>query len=306
MNKLIRSFIVHNLHYKITAVFLAAVFWYIVQGEEILEINRKIQVQLLVPDNLLIMGNKLRIKDATLSGPRVLLAQISSSPLEATIRIPSNKTGKLRFRLNKEYIKNWNPKVKLVIHDAYIQVQVDEKQTRILNVKEHLQGIPADGFIIEKTTIEPEKIIITGMKDDLKRLNKVLTEPIDVSGIHKSVSFESPINTANMGPVQLSVEKVSVNIQVGEKKINKQFKNIPIDLEEKTLNTRVRPGEVSILIQGTPGVLSFIKDEDLRAFINVRDLLPGKYEKKVQVKIPADTVLIETYPNLVELVVGKK
>lgn len=306
MRQFFSKYLLHNLHFKITAFLLAGLFWYIVQGEEVLEINRKIHVTLEVPDNLLIKGSKVRLKDATLSGPRVLLAQVSAFPLEATIKIPSNKTGKLRFRLDKEYIKNWNPKVKLVIHDAYIQVIADEKQTRILTVKEHLQGVPADGYIIEKTTIEPDKVIITGMKDDLKRLNKVLTEPIDVGGIHKSVSYEAAINTMALGPAQLSVEKVNVNIQVGEKKINKQFKNIPIDLEEKSLAARVRPGEVSIIIQGTPGVLSFIKEHELRAFINVRDLLPGQYDKKVQVKIPPDTVLIETYPETVELTIGKK
>jgi YbbR domain-containing protein len=297
---------VHNLPYKLAALFFAAVFWYIVQGEEVLEINRKIHVYLEVPDNLLIKGSKIRVKDATISGPRVLLAALSAYPLEATIKIPSNKTGKLRFRLDKEYIKNWNPKVKLVVHDAYIHVLVDEKQTRILTIKEHLQGVPADGYIIEKTTIEPDKVIITGMKDDVSRLSKVLTEPIDVSGIQKSVSFEAGITTNDLGPAQLSVEKVKVNIQVGEKKINKQFKNIPIEIEDKTPGARVRPGEVSIIIQGTPGVLSFIKEQDLRAFVDVRDLLPGKYDKKVQVRIPPDTVLIETYPDSVELTIQKK
>jgi YbbR domain-containing protein len=306
VKQFLRRYILHNLPYKITALLLAGIFWYIVQGEEILEINRKIHVHLEVPENLLIKGNKIRIKDATISGPRLLLAQTSTFPLEATVRIPSNKTGKLRIRLDKEYIKNWNSKLKLVIHDAYIQVVVDEKQTRILAIKEQLQGVPGDGFIIEKAAIEPDKVIITGMKEDIARLNKIVTEPIDVAGIHKSTSFEVPLNTTGIAPAQLSVEKVKVDLQVGEKKVNRQFANIPIDIEEKVLPSRVRPAAVSIIVQGTPGVLNAIKDADLSAFISVRELLPGRYEKKVQVKIPPDTVLIETSPTTVEVTIGKK
>jgi YbbR domain-containing protein len=62
--------------------------------------------------------------------------------------------------------------------------------------------------------------------------------------------------------------------------------------------TAVKPRFVSIIIQGTPGVLSFVKRSDLEAFVEARELEPGKkHNRVVQVKIPPDTVLIETFPQ---------
>jgi YbbR domain-containing protein len=68
----------------------------------------------------------------------------------------------------------------------------------------------------------------------------------------------------------------------------------------------VRPRYVSIVIQGTPGILSFIKRTDLRAFLDGRDLIPGQHERKIQVKIPPDTVLIETYPENATVEISSK
>lgn len=288
-----------NFQYKISALILAAIFWYIVQGEEILEINRRIQVSLKVHDGYMIKGSYIRVKDATLSGSRALLGDFSPRPIEAEITIPKGKVGRLRFRIDKEFIQNWNPRIKLTVHDAYITVYVDEKLTRTVPIKEHLQGIPAEGYIIEKTTVEPKKVVVTGLKTEISRVQHILTEPVDLKGIQKSKSFEVNLLTKELQPVELSLEQVSVSIQVGEKKINKRFGSIPIELEGQQFRTHLRPSYVSIVVQGTPGVLSFIKRSDLRAFLDIREIGPGKYEKKVQVRIPPDTVLIETFPEYV-------
>lgn len=286
---------------------MAAIFWYIVQGEEVLEINRKILVHLHVPEGHLIKGSNIRIKDATLSGARVLLGDFSSQPIEAHIKIPEGKSGRLRFRIDKEYISNWNPKIKMTVHDAYITVFVDQKMTRTLPVKEQIQGIPGDGYFIEKITVTPPKVVVSGMKSEVSRLHQILTEAIDLNGLQKSRSYEAALMVQDIQPAELSFEQTVVSVQVGEKKINRRFSNIAIELEGPKYPARIRPNHVSIVIQGTPGVLSFIKPGDLRAFLDASDLRPGRYEKKIQLKIPPDTVLIEAFPEhaIVELRPGK-
>ena len=92
------AWIFRNFQYKIAALILAFLFWYIVQGEEILEINRRIAVNIKVPDGYIIKGPEVRFKDATLRGSRVLLADFSTRPLEATIKVQDGKTGQVRYR----------------------------------------------------------------------------------------------------------------------------------------------------------------------------------------------------------------
>lgn len=296
MSSLLRK-ILRNTQYKATAIILATILWYVVQGEEVLEINRKILVHIKVPEGYIIKGKQTRIKDATLHGSRVLLGDFSTRPIEAEIKITQEKIGSQRFRIDKEYIPNWNPRIKLLVHDAYITVFMDEKLTRTIPVQEHLQGIPAEGYIVEKASIKPQKVVVSGLKSEVSKLKHITTEPVDVMGIQKSRSFEVSLHSTDAYPLELSSEQVNVFIQVGEKKINKRFGSIPIELEGQQFITNIRPNYVSIVIQGTPGILSFIKRDDLRAFLDIRQVAPGRHERKIQVKIPPDTVLIETFPE---------
>lgn len=287
-----------NLQYKISALILACLFWYIVQGEEILEINRRIVVNIKVPEGYMIKGPETRIKDATLRGSRVLLGDFSTKPLEATIRIADGKTGQLRYRIDKEYIRNWDNRIKLTVHDPYITAFVDEKLSRTVPVREFLKGVPGDGYIIEKTVIKPSTVTVTGLKSEVSKINEVLTEPIDVENLQATKSFEAKLMAQDVPKSGLSVDKVSVNLLVGEKKINKRFGSVPVEVVGSDYLTAVKPRFVSIVIQGTPGVLSFIKRSDLEAFIEARELEPGKkHNRVVQVKIPPSTVLIETFPQ---------
>jgi YbbR domain-containing protein len=292
------AYLFRNLPYKLAALVLACLFWYIVQGEEILEINRRIQVTIQVPEKYAIKGPTVRFKDATLRGSRVLLGDFSTKYLEASIKIPEGKTGLLRYRIDKEFIKAWDPRIKLTVHDPYISVYVDEKVSKKVPVREFLKGVPADGYIIEKSLMKPNFVNVTGLKSEVNKIEEVLTEPIDVENLSENKTFEAHLVAKDIPPSGLSVDKVSVSLTVGEKKINRRFGSVPVDIVGSDHLTSIKPRFVSIVIQGTPGVLGYIKRTDLEAFVDLRDLEPGKkYIRPVQVKIPPDTVLIETMPE---------
>jgi len=297
MKKYMRR-LTHNFQYKISALFLATMLWYLVQGEEILDINRRLIVNIEVPDDLMIKGAADRIKDVTLRGPRAVLGDFPGKAIEATLTVPKGKTGQLRYRINKDFIPGWDNRIKMTVHDPVLVVFVDEKLSKTVPVKEYTKGVPADGYIIEKVTIKPDRVAITGLKSEVARINEVLTEPIDVQGIQQSKSFEVSLVPNGFTKDGINVDKVTVSLLIGEKKINKRLQSIPVEVVGSEYLSTVTPRYVSIVIQGTPGVLSFVKRSDLEAFIEGRELEPGKKSThKVQVKIPPDTVLIETVPE---------
>jgi YbbR domain-containing protein len=298
MRRRYSEYILKNFQYKLAAVVLACLFWYIVQGEEILEMNVRIAVKIRTPEGFLIKGPDTRFKDATIRASRALIGDFSTKTLEATLRLPEGKTGQLRFRIDKEYLKNWDNRIKLTVHDPYLTVFVDEKEQKKVPVKEYIKGVPADGYIIEKTLIKPAIVTITGLKGELAKIDEILTEPIDVEGLAQSKTYDVKLIAKDIPKSGLSVDKVTVSLALGEKKINKKFENIPVEVAGSDFLTAVKPKFVSIVIQGTPGILSFVNRADLEAFVDARDLEPNKkHQKQVQVKIPKETVLIETFPQ---------
>jgi YbbR domain-containing protein len=94
---------------------------------------------------------------------------------------------------------------------------------------------------------------------------------------------------------------------VGEKKVNRSFQNIPIEIESANYPIKIKPTRVSVIIQGNPAKLDSIKDGEIRAFLNVKELGPGVYEQKIQIKIPQDSVLVESTPENISIeIYGKK
>ncbi|MDD9950110.1 MAG: CdaR family protein [Zetaproteobacteria bacterium] len=297
--------ILNNWRLKLLAVFLSATFWYLIQAEEVLELNRKIHVHVHVVDGYLVKGSSLRIKDATLSGPRAMLSEFSNQPIDAHIHIPKGKVGELRFRVDREYIPGWNSRVKLTVHDAYLVVVVGEEFTKTVPIQEQIQGTPADGFIVEKTSLDPPTVDVSGLRVELAKVTHISTTTIDVDQLRESTTTSAALVPPEGLGVKLASYKVDVDLKVGEKKVNRRFFGIPVEVEGQSQNLEFYPKNVSIELQGTPGVLNLVEARDLKAFINVEDLPVGKHVKSVQVRIPSDTVLIETSPDSVQIVIQK-
>lgn len=296
MSSGIMKIILNNFWYKVSALGIAIVIWSVVQGDEIVEVNRRLTVNLVVPEGYMIRGEPIRTKDITLRFPRFIQSEVANKPLEAEIRLPK-KPGELRFRVDKEYIRQLDSRVKLTVHDAYIVVYLDEATSKTVPIREVLQGAPAEGFIIEKVTLKPATVTVTGLKSELHKINEVVTEVTDINGLRENKTIEANVVVNGLTAKTLSDEKVQMTLQVGDSKINQRFENIPVEIQGNDFLAAVKPKFVSIVIQGKPNVLNFVKRSDLQAFVEIRGLTPGKYQKEIQVKIPPDTVLIETFPD---------
>lgn len=295
--RLLLNYLFRNFFYKISSLLLALLIWGIVQGEEVLELNRRIKVNISVANGYAIKGKPYRYIDATLRGPRVLVGELANQPIEAKIFIPSGETGNLEVPFDKRYIKDWDSRIKLTLRDTYLNVFVDEKITRKVPVREVLRGTLPEGYLIEKVIITPSTVEITGLRSELKEIEEIATEPIDITDLKQSKSIQASLMADELSLEERSADTVKVQIQIGDSKINKRFNHILVEAVGSEYLLKVRPRYVSIVIQGTPGVLSFVTREDLRAFVEVANLSPGTYERNIQVKIPPDTVLIETFPQ---------
>lgn len=285
-----------NFFYKLLALLLAAFSWYFIQGREIIEINREINVTISVPDSYGVKGEATLSKDATIRGTRAHLARFDNDPLEAEVRIHRQRTGSYRIRLNKEHLRNWNEQVKLTVHEPYIRVEIDKLLERKLPIEVLLQGVPADSYIVEKSTVEPAEVTISGLQAEVAKLQKVSTLPVDINGIQKNKSFVVGLAGTESG-ISHSVQEVTVALQVGEKKVNKTFSGVTVEVVDGFYPTKIKPRAVSITVQGVPAVLSFIDSSSFQAFVDVGDLSPGRYERKIKAKIPEETVLIEIKPE---------
>lgn len=288
----------NNFGYKLLAIFLSVIVWAIIQGEQVQEVNREVVVNIHVPPGFAIRGDVTRVKASTIRGSQAWLLEVPKR-LVADIHVEP-KVGDHRIHVGKQHIKDFSEKsdITITVHDASMDIYVDRIAERSVPIKETLQGTPGEGFSVERVSIEPKLVLVKGVRKDVMELKVVNTEAIDVAGITESKVQEVHLITpAGIALGAMDIDLVKVNVHVGNSRLNKRFSNIPVEITGAQRRTRITPQFVSILIQGVPNVLNNLKREDFKAFVEVRSLGPGRYEEEIKVKIPPDTVLIETFPE---------
>ena len=293
-----KRIVVRNFVYKLLALLVAAFVWILIQGREIIEIDRQVHVSIIVPEGYGVEGKNILTKDATIRGSRARLAKFSRAPLEAAVVIRKQKAANFRVRLDRQHIHKWNNNLKLTVHEPYISIKVDKIIKKELPVEIFLQGVPSNDYIIEKKSVTPEKIEVFGLQRKLTKLQKVATLPVEIDGLERNKSFV--VGLLNDDPdVTYGVEDVEVILQVGGKKINQEFSGIPIkviNLANLQLDS-ISPATVAITVQGGKEILNFIETKSFEASVDMEGIKAGKHERKVQIKIPEGTVLIETRPE---------
>jgi YbbR domain-containing protein len=288
----------HNFGYKLLAVFLSIIVWAIIQGEQVQEVNREVIVNIIVPEGYAIRGDVTRVKAATVRGSQAWLLEVPKR-LVADIAVDP-KVGEHRIHVGKQHIKDFSEKsdISITVYDASMDIYVDKLVERSVPIRETIQGLPHEGFSVEKVSIEPKTVLVKGVRKDILELKAVNTEAIDVSGLQANkVQDVRLITPSGLGLGALTVDTVRATVQVGGTRLNRRFTQIPLQVTGTQRRTRVSTQFVSILVQAVPNVLNDLKREDFKAFIEADSLGPGRYEEEIKVKIPPDTTLIETLPE---------
>jgi hypothetical protein len=295
----------HNLGYKLLSILLAVIVWAIIQGEQVQEVSAEVRVTIHVANGYGVRGDLQRIKAATIRGPQAWLLEVPKN-LEADVYLAAGRIGRYRIRLNKDDVKNFNERLELVIHEPYLDLFVDRLLERTIPVKESLQGAPADGFAIEKVSIEPSFTTVKGIRTDLLKLRYVFTEPIDVSGLSENRSIAVKLASPGVGADALAMDTVQVSLQIGDSRVNKRYSMIPLEIDDDQQIVTIKPQLISIIVQGLPGVLSTLKSSDFKASVAVRGLGPGRHELPIKVILPSETNLIETFPEKAVVTIEKQ
>lgn len=295
----LRTRFIGNLGYKITALILATLVWYIVQGEEILEVNARLDVRVEVVPSYSLRDSSGISRDVTLRGPRVLVGAMSGKAIQSVIRVPAGKSGSLRYRLDKEFIPGWDNRVRITIHDPYVTLMVEERLTKKVPVRPIILGDVAPAFMIDEVAPTPSEIEISGAKSEILRISELSTEPIDVSGLADSKSLVTSISKASLPELRLSSQEVNVSIKLGPKKLSKNISLVPIEISGSENVGSARPAGVSVTVAVPESMAGKINQKDVRATVNAKDLGPGRYDLGVLVSAPDGVLIQKISPKVV-------
>ncbi len=247
--KLLRKVFLEDWSLKLLSLAIAIVLWLVVTGQnQPVTAHVNVQLNFIRPQMLEISNDPPRTVDVMLTGSRNKLDDLTALDLVATVDISDQHAGERVLRLADKAQISLPQGVKVDgFQPSAIPIRLEPIIERQIMIEAKLEGKPDEGY--EVYGIRPSKgsVAVRGPESRVNAIPKVFTESIWLTG-HKQ-SFTA----TNLGidvpdtKVDLLDPVVSVEVEIGERAIEKTF--------------RVGPREV--VVSGPPGLLDTLKPEDL-------------------------------------------
>ena len=95
-----------NIFFKILALVLAVILWFLVVGEERAEVGLTIPLELVnMPRDLIVVNNLTQGIDIRVNGPRSLIRSLTTRNLSKSLDLSNSKAGTATFPISSEGIR---------------------------------------------------------------------------------------------------------------------------------------------------------------------------------------------------------
>ncbi len=209
-----KDFFTKNLSLKLISIVLAGILWYFVISEKGGETALSIPLDFRnIPSSLIIIKNPVESINIRISGPVTLLRGLSPREVKAIIDLSHAEPGVAEFEIQPEHITLPRGLRVSMRSPASIMLRFDELSKKTVLVEAVLVGKPLEGYKIAGVWVDPPAVEIVGAQSELKRLKKIFTEEVDISGLKKDTIKKAALSLAGLHIKSVSKEEVKVNIK---------------------------------------------------------------------------------------------
>ena len=206
--------ITRNLWLKVTSLVLAVMLWFFVvsKGRSVVVMDVPIGFK-DIPANLEVVDSPKTI-GVTIEGQERLLKKLRQEDIRAIIDLSNVKKGKTFLSVAPDNITVPRTLTVNEISPQTINLMIEEKVTKHVQVKPIIIGSPLQGFLIKGIEVEPKMIEIKGPESAIEKVYFIKTEPIDITGITSTLQYRAYLNLNNKNNVRVDIPEVDVKITI--------------------------------------------------------------------------------------------
>jgi YbbR domain-containing protein len=168
--------------------------WHFVAGEDNVDMMVKVPVEVInLPQDLIIANEVPSLIDVRISGPRTLLMKVSPSDISIAVDLTDLKPGLTTFKRLEERLNLPSGLRVTRLSPSFIDLKLERVKQKWVPIKIALTGEPLEGHQVGRVSAVPERVIISGAESELKSVNEVTTEPIDLNGVNDDFSLIVPL-----------------------------------------------------------------------------------------------------------------
>ncbi|HWO71956.1 MAG TPA: CdaR family protein [Dehalococcoidia bacterium] len=160
------------------------------------------------------------------------------------------------------------------------------------------QGSVADGYALVAITPEPPVIAVTGPVEAVQAVSTLLTDPIDVSGLDRTLTRSVKLQL----PTGLKASRDTVNVTLKVEPLQGEFV-FPVAPQVENLANGLRASlqttSVSVRVRGAVPTILALPTGSIRATVDASGLGEGVHVLPVSVSVPQGVTLVAYDPQQV-------
>lgn len=297
-----------NWKYRLLAVALAVICWYLVTGREIVETWVEVPVELVKTSPDLIIRGGLQTKiNARIRGPKAMVRALDPKSLAYPLDLSGLEPGANTVAFQPGQVSLPGLLTVVEVNPPSMDLEVDrlvEKQARVEpDVEAHLD----DDFELVGAVPKPDTVTLRGPQQIVGPLEEVRTRTIVVNATRPDVMSQD-IGLALPPEVEATPAQVRVGLQFAEKTkdvwVRAKVRVAPADME----GVAVSPDTVKLQVRAPVSQLrrADFKDDVSATVVVPSTLEPGRHAVAYRIKLPPGCELIKAVPEQVGVQVRKQ
>jgi YbbR domain-containing protein len=209
-----RKLVFENLGLKISAVLLATCLWLFVTSRGLTEISLEVPLEFQnVPAGFGLVNESAKTVIVTVKGQERLMRNLKATDIRVFVDLAKAKGGEGIYAIDRDNVRLPFAMTITNISPPTCKVRLEEVVSKKVLVRPVITGRPEQGYYVKAVKVDPPAMTIKGLKSEVRKVNELDTELLDITGLTATVTQELniEISRANVKPDAGSV-KVTVVI----------------------------------------------------------------------------------------------
>ena len=234
---------------RFVSLGLAIVLWYFVGGEDIVNKNIMVPVEIInLPRDLVISNQFKKEIEVSVSGPRSLVLDMGNRAISRHVDLANATPGTLVLENTNDVINVPRGVKVLRIQPKSVILSLDKMIQKQFVVNPVTEGTLAPDFILKGIRMEPDSISITGPQTVLSQFEVLRTKAIGIAGLRESTQIQIPLELDPVIIDLIGATTVTADLEIAVETVHKKISAIPIEVVKDGISQRVTPSTVSITI----------------------------------------------------------
>lgn len=244
--------------------------------------------------------------EVTVSGPKSLVDSVSKVALTGTAEgVTDGYSGTFEI---KAFDKNDNEVDGVSLSSSTAVLKIKASSSKEVEVKVNYSGVLKEGLSIQNTTLSKDKVTLTGNGAELRNIEYIETQPIDLSAITANTTVTCNLIIPN--GVSVSDKSIEVSFVIDDSSsTTKTFDKVAIDYTDKNAEFDYdMPDSVSITVVGKNSDIESIKAEDIKVTASLKSITEEGENQSVSwsAVIGNKNVIIENNTGTISIKATKK